>query len=154
MEDIKEVIQQSNELLNSLYDKRRESKEKYSITDDGLRESVISFMQNQFESIKDLDTLKGLVISELVNKIALHELETSELQSLFATISNEKSKNTDTLLSLFRPTSGVGSTLIAPPVREDREDSALELTSGQRQGLAKLGLILDKLNNKNSKEEE
>lgn len=139
MDGVNELIKESNELLNSLYSKSKENK---ITTQDELRTEVANFVVSQMNRIQQQDSLRGLIEAELAQKILLHELSTEELQSLYTTISREKSNNTVSLLDIFKPTNASPNALITPPTKEE-EKSAIEYTPSQRQALEKLTRIVE-----------
>ena len=145
MEAIKDLINESTELLNNLYanadiDKKVSSQEE-------LRTEVATFIVSQLNRIQKQDVLRGLIEAELAQKIMLHELSAGELQDLYSTISREKSQNTIALLDIFKPTNTTPNSLITPPTQEN-EDTNIEFTPAQRQALAKLTQIIETIEKK------
>ena len=113
----------------------------------------MTFVKKQMGVIDNQDILRQAVEAEILNKLALHELSTDELMDIYRSISNEKSKNTDVLLSLFKPSGASGtSSLMLPPTKTE-EKTTLELTSDQRNALDKLTQVLSSINDRNEMEE-
>ena len=103
------------------------------------------------QTIKHQDTLRALIESELAKAIMLHEVSVEQMQSLYATISNEKSKNTNALLEMFKPTQT--NSLILPPSREEESEN-ISLTSEQRNAIDKLSKVLASMEKKRELEEK
>ena len=150
MESIKELIKESNELLNNLYENAETSKKVSS--QDELREEVATFVVSQMNRIQKQDALRGLIEAELASKIALHELSTEELRDLYSTISREKSANTMSLLDIFKPTNASPNSIISPPLRD--EEKTIEYTPSQRQALVKLTEIMEALEKRKGEQKE
>ena len=151
MEDITELIKESNTLLNKMYSSVDESKKISS--QEELRNEVSSFIVAQLNRIQKQDILRGLIEAELSQKIVLHELSTAELRDLYATISKEKTVNTTALLDIFKPTNTTPNSLVTPPVKENEDSGAIEYTASQRQSLAKLAQIVEALESRKEKSE-
>lgn len=151
MESISDVLKDGKELLKNFY-KNDKSEQKIE-NEDALRVEVMTFVKKQMGVIDNQDILRQAVEAEILNKLALHELSTDELMDIYRSISNEKSKNTDVLLSLFKPSGASGtSSLMLPPTKTE-EKTTLELTSDQRNALDKLTQVLSSINDRNEMEE-
>lgn len=140
MDNIKDLINESKELLGNLYANADENKKISS--QEELRTEVATFVVSQLQRIQKQDILRGLIEAELAQKILLHELSTGELEDLYAIISKEKSTNTISLLDIFKPTNASPNSLITPPSKDD-DTSSVEYTPSQRQALAKLTHIIE-----------
>lgn len=143
LNDMNSLIEESKSLLKSLY--KEEHSEHKIMNQDDLRSEVSNFVTNQLSTIQRQDTLRALIEQELAKKILLHELSVQELQQLYATISNEKSKNTTSLLDLFKPTQTAPNPIITPASKDENNEN-LDLTSEQRQSIEKLSRILGAIN--------
>lgn len=151
MESISDVLKDGKELLKNFY-KNDKSEQKIE-NEDALRVEVMTFVKKQMGVIDNQDILRQAVEAEILNKLALHELNTDELMDIYRSISNEKSKNTDVLLSLFKPSGASGtSSLMLPPTKTE-DKTTLELTSEQRNALDKLTQVLSSINDKDEVEE-
>lgn len=151
MEGIADVLKDGKELLKNFY-KSDKSYERKVDNEDILRTEVMTFVSKQMGVIENQDLLRQAVEAELLNKIALHELSTDELMDVYKSISNEKSKNTDVLLSLFKPSGTTGtSSLMLPPTKSE-EKTNLDLTVEQRNAIDKLSRVLSKINENNIEE--
>lgn len=151
MESISDVLKDGKELLKNFY-KNDKSEQKIE-NEDALRVEVMTFVKKQMGVIDNQDILRQAVEVEILNKLALHELNIDELMDIYRSISNEKSKNTDVLLSLFKPSGASGtSSLMLPPTKTE-EKTALDLTSEQRNALDKLAQVLISINEKKEVEE-
>lgn len=139
MENISDLIKESNDLLDNLY--KNVDTKKISSQDE-LRAEVANFVVSQMNRIQKQDALRGLIEAELAQKIVLHELSTDELVTAYSTISREKSNNTISLLDIFKPTNASPNSLITPP-REEEEKTALEYTPAQRQAIEKLTRVIE-----------
>ena len=156
MESIDAILSESKEMLKKFHDdcdKNRKTNEVH--TQYELRTHVASFIVNQMQSIKRQDDVRSIVEAEMLRKIALHEASINELDRFYATISKEKSLNTDVLLKLFAPTPQTTSPIITPAKSDDTTEE-LELTSEERNALNKLTLVMKKLeeNKKNTIKDE
>jgi hypothetical protein len=151
MEGIKDLIKESNELLDNLYSQSNESSKRISSQEE-LREEVATFVVSQMNRIQKQDILRGLIEAELANKVLLHELSTDELQSLYVAISKEKSSNTMSLLDMFKPTNASPNSLMTPPTKEE-ENNSLDYSPEQRQALEKLTKIIEMVEKRQSNEE-
>lgn len=151
MEGIVDVLKDGKELLKNFY-KNDKSYERKVDNEDILRTEVMTFVSKQMGVIENQDLLRQAVEAELLNKIALHELTTDELMDVYKSISNEKSKNTDVLLSLFKPSGTTGtSSLMLPPTKSE-EKTNLDLSVEQRNAIDKLSRVLSKINENNIEE--
>lgn len=148
MEGIKDLIKESNELLDNLYSQSNESSKRISSQEE-LREEVATFVVSQMNRIQKQDILRGLIEAELANKVLLHELSTDELQSLYVAISKEKSSNTMSLLDMFKPTNASPNSLMTPPTKEE-ENNSLDYSPEQRQALEKLTKIVEMVEKRQS----
>ena len=142
MTNIEDVINEQKKVLESLYKAREEKK---TTTDEDMRQDVMTFVSSQMNTIKNQDKLREVVEAEILQKIVLHELDTDELLATYKTLSDEKSKNTDVLMSLFRPSNASPNSLMLPPTREE-DKSSLDLTPQQRQSLEKLFKVIEHSN--------
>lgn len=149
MDNINELINESREILVALHNKELEDKKINN--QDELRSEISTFIASQMQTIKHQDTLRALIESELAKSIMLHELSPEQLQSLYATISNEKSKNTNALLEMFKPTQT--NSLMLPPSREEETEN-VSLTSEQRNAIDKLSKVLASMEKKRELEEK
>lgn len=145
MERVDEIIEKYSQILKSLNKENISSKK---ITEESeLRQNVMTFVSKQMETIQKQDILRSIIEAELIEKVMLHELDTSELLETYKQISNEKSKNSDVLLSLFKPSNSAPSNLMLPPIREE-ENNTLDLSSQQRQAIEKLARFMELINKK------
>lgn len=153
MEGIADVLKDGKELLKNFYHNEKTEDKKIE-NEDMLRTEVMTFVSKQMGTIQNQDLLRQAVEAELLNKVALHELSTDELMDVYRSISNEKSKNTDVLLSLFKPSGATGtSSLMLPPTKTE-EKTTLDLSVEQRNALDKLTRILTSVNEKSMEETE
>lgn len=147
--NVVEMIKSSHSFLQNLYECCKEDTTAITKiqTQDELRNEVANFVTHQMSAIKRQDILRGLIESELANKILLHELDTEQLQALYSTISHEKTKSTNSLLELFKPTQTTNA-LMTPPTNEDTYNEADNLNAEQRNSINKLYKVIEALNNK------
>lgn len=151
MERVDEIIGEYSQILKSL---NKEDTSPKKITEESeLRQNVMTFVSKQMETIQKQDVLRSIIEAELIKKVMLHELDTSELLETYKQISNEKSKNSDVLLSLFKPSNSAPSTLMLPPMREE-ENTTLDLSSQQRQAIEKLARFMELINKKEAENNE
>jgi len=146
MTNIEDVIREQKKVLEALYKAKEEKK---TTTDEDMRQDVMTFVTHEMNTIKNQDRLREIVEAEISQKVLLHEMDTSELLDTYKTLSDEKSKNTDVLLSLFRPSNSSPNSLMLPPTKEEK--STIDLTPQQRQSLEKLFNVIE-YSNKNKGE--
>ena len=152
MEGIADVLKDGKELLKNFYSNDKTDDKKIE-NEDVLRTEVMTFVFKQMGIIGNQDRLSQAVEAELLNKVALHELSTDELMDVYRSISNEKSINTDVLLSLFKPSGASGTSSLMLPPSKVEEKTTMDLNSEQRNALDKLTRILTSMNEKKMEEE-
>lgn len=142
-EGIKEVVKESKQLLDSLYDKKTYLNNPIETQDD-LRKEVSNFVGNQMANIERQSILQDLIMKKLIEKIALNELSTDELRGLLRETSLSKSQHTTALLDLFKPTQQSNALMVAPT--KDTETESISLTSEQRNSIDKLLKVVEVMN--------
>ena len=144
--EIDKLLEQGQKSLEKFYENADKNySEKIIDTNDKLRTRVASFVGDQMNIVHRQDALRRAVEAEMLQRIALHQCETSELMQMYKIISAEKSQNTDVLLKLFAPTN-TGSTMLTMATNDENKSSEIELDYQQRNALAKLTSILGGMN--------
>ena len=144
IQDTNTLVEESKELLNSLYDVDK-SRVTRIVTQDDLRNNVSSFISSQLKNLENQNTLKGIIEAEMAKRVLTHDLSNDELRSWYATISSEKSKNVDSLFKVFVPTQ-VSPNPIITSATKDEEKETSELSPSQRQAIEKLSRIISVAN--------
>lgn len=144
MDSVSDLISESKEILKTL--RANGKKAKNISTQDELRSEISSFVANQMQSIQHQDELRALIEAELTKSILLHELNIDQLQSLYQTISTEKSRNTSALLDLFKPTQSSNALMTAPSRDEDAE--LVSLSAEERNSIDKLLKVVELMENR------
>lgn len=148
MTDIEDVLKESKEMMKRFYSDTDEEKEniKRIKNNEELRESVSNFVVNQFDSISKTDKLRSLVEAEILRKVAMHELDNTELKELYKTISQQKTYHVDSVLKLFAPTQSTSP--IITPATATEESENLQLTSEERNTIEKVRTLLEAVEKK------
>ena len=144
IQDTNTLVEESKELLNSLYDVDK-SRVTRIVTQDDLRNNVSSFISSQLKNLENQNTLKGIIEAEMAKRVLTHDLSNDELRSWYATISSEKSKNVDSLFKVFVPTQ-VSPNPIITSATKDEEKETIDLSPSQRQAIEKLSRIISVAN--------
>ncbi|MGL5913541.1 MAG: hypothetical protein ACRCZB_05195 [Bacteroidales bacterium] len=125
-----------------------------------LRNEVLEFFKNRMASIQRSEKLKELVYTELEAKLSEGELEFDQLMAILARLDNGANTSSDSIISIFRPSSSGQSTL-TELVRSDSDTSDIAkafagYTSDDLQHIEKtmhsLRMITEKTNEKNPEE--
>lgn len=145
MEKIEEIMEEGLSILDHLYKNNNYSKVTSEME---LKENVMTFVTRQMKNIENQDKLRSMIEMELINKILVHDLNTSELLEAYKQISNEKSKNSEVLLSLFKPSNNsMSNNPLLPPLKGE-EETNLNLSPQQRQAIEKLFRVIETMNAK------
>jgi len=150
----KGIIQESKDLLDALYKNQEIGTEIVSSTD-RLRENVMTFISERLKDITRKELLTNLLDAELVRKLTLHELNAEQLMDLRTSLSIDKNSSINSVLDLFKPANGNGSNTLLPPPQTNAggDDLLKNITPEGRSVVNKLMLIVQKMQEQESKEE-
>jgi hypothetical protein len=111
---------------------------------DLFKEKIMSIIVNQNTKLDRLDFAQAIVLSEILEKVRLHELEVSELLRFNKDLTNQKSDILRTTLDLLKPSTNSGNPLMPPAIRQEENNPIEGLSSEQRQALNLLTQLLQK----------
>jgi len=142
-EDNREILKESFDLLDALYEKENVGKQIVD-TSDKLKVDVMTFISERLKDINKKEVLTNLLDAELVRKLIMHELTNDQLMELRTNLFIDKNTSITSVLDLFKPNGNNSTNTLLPPPKEETEKNNIieQLNPEQRNAINKLMLIL------------
>lgn len=152
--NLSDIVGNAKKMLTRMYEERNTTPRLVSDSEQ-LRSEIATFVADSLKSVKDDDLVLQILDMELVNKIMMHELPADELIKLRQAIKGGQTNRTSAILDIFRPVAGTPNPLITPPTeRGDNKALTSDLSSGERQALNKVALLIDILGKRMEEKKE
>lgn len=150
MENLEELLKESKDIIQGLKPFKQEIQNMEITSQEIFRNNLMKFLSIQMNGVNNTQELLDIIDAEIIKKVLLHEVSIDDLKDLRHSIASHKLGQVSTLLEPFKPNNATGSTLLTPPIAENKENENIvkQLTSGQRQSLVKLASLLDQVLNK------
>lgn len=122
----------------------------------GLKKDLVSFFGNRMDEIKGKSKIIDKIVEKLEDMVDSDELEFEQLMTVYRTISNDTRSKTDSLLSIFKPTPGVGSVFAENIARKDEKEDAFDkvYNNMSSEDLENVDKLLKIINTMKRREEE
>jgi hypothetical protein len=153
MEDIQSIIEESKALIRGL---ETGNEVRPPSNPDNFRATLLTFMEAQMASVQNRQGLLDLVDAEILRKLALHELDVTDLRQLRNDLMQAGTSRLSAILEPFKATNATPNSLINPPNPENNGDKDLtkSLTPEERQAIAKLAQVMERANSRKKGEIE